>query len=107
MWLFCKSGFFSAVQNRNRPDLIHVRARFDQDLEKLCKKYNVEPKITKTPKGDYLYRMDFARADWRRIVAGEAEDIDYDNFKAAVHSSDTIRNRAYMHCWSAMHSAQS
>ena len=37
MWVFTKTGFFSAVQNNQDSSLIHVRARFKGDLEKLCK----------------------------------------------------------------------
>ena len=28
MWLFCKSGFFSAVRHATVPQTIHLRARF-------------------------------------------------------------------------------
>ena len=41
MWLFTKHGFFSAVQNWDDANLIHVRARFQGDLEKLCEEYGV------------------------------------------------------------------
>ena len=36
MWLFTKSGFFSAVRHSAKPDTIHVRSRFAGDLERLC-----------------------------------------------------------------------
>ena len=105
MWLFCKSGFFSAVQHKDNADIIHVRARFAGDLESLCTAHAVPPHITHTPGNDYPYRMDFSRALWARIVQAEAEAIDYGNFKAAVHG-DLRRNVAYMDCWAALRSAQ-
>lgn len=105
MWLFCKSGFFSAVRHFEHADVIHVRARFAGDLEKLCRVHNVEPAVTVTPGNDYRYRMDFVREAWAKIVAAEAEEIDYTNFKAAVHDG-TKRDSAYMGAWASMRRGQ-
>lgn len=105
MWLFCKSGFFSAVQHFENPGIIHVRARFEGDLERLCKAHNVAPEVNVTPGNDYRFRMDFDRKTWAEIVSSEAESIDYPNFKNVVHDG-TSRDRAYMNCWSAMRREQ-
>ncbi len=105
MWLFCKSGFFSAVQHNSQPELIHVRARFAGDLERLCQAHGVTTAVKHTPGHDYAYRMDFPRETWANIVKAEAETIDYDNFKAAVHDN-TARDHAYMGCWLALRNAQ-
>ena len=101
MWLFSKCGFFSAVQNYNDSNLIHVRARFEGDLERLCKTYGVEPKVVRTPDGDYPLRMDFKRETWGEIVKAEAEAIDYAKFKPAVHDG-TVRDRAYLAVFETM-----
>lgn len=105
MWLYCKSGFFSAVEHLENPNLIHVRARFKGDLERLCKEHGIEPAVSVTPANDYRYRMDFVRPTWAEIVKEEAMRIDYTNFKAAVHDG-TERDSAYMGAWSAMRRAQ-
>ena len=105
MWLFSKNGFFSAVQHFKNADVIHVRARFKGDLEKLCEAYDVAPKVSHTPENDYPYRMDFNRALWVKIVMSEAEAIDYHNFKNSVHDG-TVRDRAYMDVWAALRRAQ-
>ena len=105
MWLFTKQGFFSAVQNWNDANLIHVRARFQGDLERLCEKYGVTPKVESLPNTDYPYRMDFDRKTWSEIVRSEAEAIDYENFKDAAHDG-TDRDFAYMDVWAAMRSYQ-
>ncbi|MDO4629903.1 MAG: hypothetical protein Q4C70_12030 [Planctomycetia bacterium] len=105
MWLFCKSGFFSAVQHFENSELIHVRARFQGDLERLCTAHGITPAIMHTPNNDYAYRMDFPRKTWSEIVGKEAENIDYSNFKDAVHDG-TVRDYAYMNIWSAMRRAQ-
>ena len=101
MWLFTKHGFFSAVQNWNDPNLIHVRARFHGDLERLCKKHGVPADVKSLPNTDYPYRMDFERERWSEIVKREALEIDYANFKNAVHDG-TERDSAYMGVWSTM-----
>lgn len=106
MWLFTKSGFYSAVQHYDNPDIIHVRARFKGDLERLWNRYlEGEPKVIHTPRNDYPYRMDITRTNWAIILREEAEKIDYENFKDAAHDG-TSRDAAYMGCWSALRRSQ-
>lgn len=57
MWLYCKSGFFSAVRHTDNENTIHVRARFKGDLERLCKVHGVTPKVATTPRNDYKCRI--------------------------------------------------
>ena len=105
MWLYCKSGFFSAVEHFDRADTVHVRARFRGDLERLCRAHGLKAAVTETPDGDYRYRMDFPKGDWARIASEEAAGIDYCNFKDAVHDG-TERDAAYLGAWSAMRRGQ-
>lgn len=105
MWLFCKSGFFSAVKHSDKDGFIHVRARFFGDLERLCRAHGVRPNVIETPGNDYRFRMDFMKSDWSRIVAEEADAIDYCNFKNAVHDG-TARDEAYLAAWCAMRRGQ-
>ena len=74
MWLFCKSGFFSAVQHFEDKNTIPVRARFEGDLERLCARHGIEPDVDITPNNDYRYRMNFPRQLWSGIVAKEAAE---------------------------------
>ena len=105
MWLFCKSGFFSAVRHASKPETVHVRARFKGDLERLCAAHGLAPDVQETPWGDYRFRMDFPAIDWAWLVAEEAMDIDYTNFKAAVHDG-TARDGAYLGAWEALRLGQ-
>lgn len=105
MWLFCKHGFFSAVRHVDKPDTIHLRARFRGDLERLFAAHGVAAPVSETPANDYRFRADLPKADWSRIVAAEADAIDYANFKNAVHDG-TIRDRAYMNVWCDMRDGQ-
>lgn len=105
MWLFCKHGFFSAIEHFDHKDVIHVRARFKGDLERLCAAFQIEPKVSRTPENDYPYRMDFTREQWTKIVATVANEIDYHNFKKSVHDGSK-RDRAYMDVWAALRCVQ-
>lgn len=105
MWLFCKSGFFSAVRHAEKAETIHLRARFKGDLQRLFKAHNVRAKVKYTPKNDYAYRANIPLQTWAEIVATEAADVDYENFKNAVHDG-TARDMAYMDVWCAMRQGQ-
>lgn len=102
MWLFCKSGFFSAVRHRDLDGVILVRARFEGDLERLSKAHGIrKARVFHTPDADYPYRAAFAKSDWVNIVKAEAQAIDYENFKNEVHDG-TARDHAYMAVWASM-----
>jgi hypothetical protein len=105
MWVYCKSGFFSAVNHATKKNMVHVRARFEGDLERLCEAHAIKAKVDYTPENDYAWRMNFTKTDWARIMEEESMDIDYTNFKNAVHDG-TERDWAYMNVWSVMRGAQ-
>ena len=107
MWLFCKSGMFSAVKHNTKDKVILVRTRLEGDLEKLFKTHGMDNKYkaTETPDADYRFRVEMDAEDWVKCVTEEAEDIDYGNFKNKVHDR-TVRDSAYMECWYAMAQAQ-
>lgn len=112
MWIFCKYGFFSAVQHTDKPDTLLVRARFKGDLDRLIKamtpeEYNLsgKPKVQFTPDADYRYRAEIRKIVFAELIRETAEDIDYPNFKDAMHDG-TVRDTAYMNCWRALWAAQ-
>ena len=74
MWIFCKYGFFSAVQHKDKTDKLLIRARFEGDLERLAGGLPEDERklcssITETPHADYRFRMRyqsvFLRKSWR------------------------------------------
>lgn len=105
MWLFCKHGFFSAVRHNAKPDTILLRARIGGDLERLAAAHKVALDIAVTPDADYAYRTELPLKTWAKIVRREAEDIDYGNFKNAVHDG-TARDAAYLDVWAVMSAVQ-
>ena len=105
MWLFTKSGFFSAVEHHGDAKNIILRARFEGDLERLLSDHGVRNvKVAFTPAADYPYRAIIKRVKWAEIVRAEAMAIDYPNFKKAAHDG-TERDNALLRCWEIMRSA--
>ena len=82
MWLMTTDGFFSAVEDRDDPDAVFVRARVLGDAEQLA--VAVGGAVLETPAADYRFRVRMAKTDRARYVAGCTAGIDYDNFKNAV-----------------------
>ena len=114
MWIFCKLGFFSAVQHREKHDVLLVRARIKGDLERLLKEIKDNGlggqdgcfgKIQETPNADYRFRVEIRKQAFAEFLFVAAKEIDYDNFKNAAHDG-TVRDEAYMDVWRAMWSAQ-
>lgn len=103
MWIFCKDGFFSAVEHRSDDSKVMVRARLKRDITRLAKRFKA--KVIELPNRDYAYRIVIDKTDWATYAANTAAEIDYDNFKNAVHDG-TARDHAYMRVWSAMYQLQ-
>lgn len=82
MWLITTDGFFSAVEDRDDPDAVFVRARVLGDAEELA--MAVGETVLQTPAADYRFRVRMTKTAWARYVADCAAGIDYDNFKSAV-----------------------
>ena len=101
MWLFCKHGFFSAVRHNAKPDTVLLRARVAGDLERLAAAHGVALDVAHTPDADYAYRAELPLKTWAEIARREAADIDYGNFKSAVHDG-TARDDAYLDIWSIL-----
>jgi hypothetical protein len=110
MWLFTKYGFYSVVQDKADAKRIQVRGRVKDDIERLVtfakQKLGAEtPEIISTPKADYAYRIVFDRFLWERLASALTADIDYTNFKDAVHG-EPDRDSSYLEVWSTMNDLQ-
>ncbi len=103
MWTFNKDGFFSAVEHRDNPDQLMVRARCREDIERLADKLDAE--VVHTPNADYAYRITVLKSAFAEYMRDAVMDLDYLNFKDAC-AGYGARSRAYMDVWSAMHRLQ-
>lgn len=122
MWIFTKHGFYSAVcarqgdGRRGRPvdrDRVMVRARLRDHLEALQKRFPAllgPCEIQESAGTDYAFRLFAAKAAWTQVMAGLAEETDYDNFKSEVARHQGSAGAAYEHAlhdvWSIMNRLQ-
>lgn len=105
MWIASTRGFYSAVEDWDNPKVIRVRSRVRADLERLddLVKGGVRARIEKDVTADYLYRLELSRAEWMRVVALLAIEVDYPNFKDAVHARQGgFRAALYHRVWAAL-----
>ncbi|MDP6630921.1 MAG: hypothetical protein QGH29_08100 [Kiritimatiellia bacterium] len=108
MWLFSRSGFVSVVAHREQKGMLLVRSRFEEDIAAVCERMaaaGVSVAPFEDLHADYRYRAVCPKEAFSELLAEMVNEIDYDNFKSAVHGNP-VRDRAYMGCWSAMYAAQ-
>jgi hypothetical protein len=112
MWLFTTDGFFSTVIDKQEPGRMLIRARCEKDIQNLYDRYRkVCPSMrepTSDDNRDYRYRLSISKRDWVKLVAELASNVDYPNFKTAVHQrrDQENKNRPYLQIWSTMHAVQ-
>lgn len=82
MWIFTQTGFVSAVQHRDDPDLLVVRARDRLSLEPLAAAATLD--ITTNATSDYPYRVIVSKDDFAAWTLAQIEDLNYPNFKNQV-----------------------
>ncbi len=102
MWLFTPDGFYSVVTADEFGHPLQVRARCDDDLDRLRSSYF--PTLGENvhiPGRDYPVRAFTTHKEFADCLTKIAMAIDYDNFKSAVavrHSSE--RAHVYGNVWS-------
>jgi hypothetical protein len=122
MWLFTKHGFYSAVCARQRdgkhgqpvdPDRIMVRARLRSHLKALKERFPDllgDCEVREFAGSDYAFRLFVDKSAWARVLAGLAEETDYDNFKSEVARHQGRDGAAYEEAlhevWAVMYGLQ-
>lgn len=107
MWILSTIGFFSVVSDGGDSERLLVRARVRADLETLRDQYLNGLEIVEGAGTDYRYRAYVRRADFERVAAGMAADIDYSNFKNAVAARQGAeRAHTYGDVWSTLYELQ-
>jgi hypothetical protein len=107
MWVFTLDGFYSAVAHRSEPNTIIVRCRDLGDAERLRNalflSHRFAAEVHHTPEADYAYRLFVSRTMWTHYLSGQANSIDYPNFKDAVADRQGLeRADIYHDVWHVM-----
>lgn len=108
MWIMTTDGFFSAVQHRDKPNTLLIRARSRVDLEQLADRVRIKhSKILSTDNADYPYRILLPRKQWAEYLLSATEDLTYPNFKSAVGKTNPERAYIYHDVWSTLFEIES
>ncbi len=112
MWLATLDGFFSTVIDLKEPGRMLIRARCEKDIKNLYNRYRKACPSLRKPTSDetrdYRWRLSISKRDWVKLAAELASEVDYPNFKSAVHQrpDQENKNRPYLEIWSIMHAVQ-
>ena len=100
MWVFLNNAFLSIVADRNTPERLLVRARFEGDIERIFP----DAVVTETPDADYRFRAFLPRETVANAIAAALTAMTATNFKSSV--KDRWRHDIYLDVWSTMSAAQ-
>jgi hypothetical protein len=76
---------------------IAVRTRNRLDADRMAKFLDAE--VTPTPTADYQWRVVVEPADYKRLLAAMANEIDYERFKPTIPDDESWRYEVYLGCW--------
>jgi Rieske Fe-S protein len=100
MWIATEHGFYSAVEHRDKPNSVMIRARVREDLEHMVDQMRWgDVTIVDSPAADYPHRVTITKKQWAHFVAEAAAGIDYPNFKTRVGKHDRHRADVYHDVW--------
>ena len=83
MWTFTETGFTSAVQHRDNPDLLVVRARDLLSLEPIVAEFP-ELEITSSATSDYPHRVIMPKTKYASWLVNSVDTLNYPKFKNRV-----------------------
>jgi len=94
MWLCLRDAFCSIVVDKDSPDRLMIRARRKKDLINVV---GPDAEILDTPDRDYRWRTFIGRDQFKALMIGRIDLINYTNFKDSVKDGDL--HRMYMDFW--------
>jgi hypothetical protein len=111
-WIACVDAFSSTVMDKTEPGRKLIRARCEKDIKDLFNRYRDKCPSMRKPTSDdtrdYRYRLSISRRDWVKLATELASEVDYSNFKNAIHKRSDQDNKShpYLHIWPIMHALQ-
>jgi len=100
MWFCFNDGFCSAVQDRDDPNGLVVRARRRKDIENIFP----DKQVVVGGSTDYNYRVFCSKEEFAKLVSDSIMDINYGNFKNSV--KDHELHDLYCDFWGLHYSYQ-
>jgi len=102
MWIMTTYGFFSVTQSQDDHNVLMVRARRREHIDKLQHAFKVLKglKVVDWPNRDYRFRLFVDRADWKKVMVGLIDDTDFSNFKSEVKLRNGKSEDQYAHALS-------
>lgn len=100
MWIFTTKGFISAVQWKDKPSFMCVRARAREHLAALFP----EAEIIEMPDADYRYRAKVSRTFFEQSMLYELRAISYPDFKSELEHD--AYHAACSRVWEVMRAIQ-
>ncbi len=97
MWLFTRDGFLSIVEHNLNPNILIVRSRFKNHIQKIFGDVDVQENAGT----DYEYRAEIPREKVAKVMSDMIMDIDYGNFKEELGSLGfkKIDSQYVRRCW--------
>lgn len=100
MWVFLNNAFLSIVEHYDDPNILLVRARLQEDINRAFP----EAEVVSNAGTDYKYRAFIPRDEVAEALRVQVLAINYTNFKGSVLEKE--RSDAYMRVWYDMWLAQ-
>ena len=91
MWIFTNKGFLSIVEDRDDPERLLVRARYEGDIER---HFGGEVEVLELEGADYRFRAFLPREEVRTVIDRELSSLDYGNFKNSFDRDNVSLSRA-------------
>jgi hypothetical protein len=102
MWIFNKTGFMSIVFRDCEDDELLVKTRIKNDLIKLCKELNIEPKISEDGGLEFFFTMPIKRQLLAKYLSDYIYGIRYPIVRNSItEPNDPLRRKTYLKVWEA------
>jgi len=95
MWVFTRDGFLSIVEHNLNSNILIVRSRFKNHIQKIFGEVNVEEDAGT----DYEYRAEIPKEKVAKVMSDLVKDIDYPNFKNELGRLKKIDSPYVRRCW--------
>jgi hypothetical protein len=111
MWVFTTAGFLSAVQDKDDPQMIRVRARTENHIEQFAAAIHADPEWIidmEEVDGNFDYRWvcTIHKDAWVKFLTDESNNLPLGHVKEHVSAGDPDLYEAMLDVWTRMYRLQ-